>query len=53
MQSLAWSSDRRSVLAVVQTRDARGARYTLGYEADVAELHGRWEISAIETDPAE
>lgn len=53
IQSLAWSPDRGSVLAVVQTRDARGARYTLGYEADVAELHGRWEISAIETDPAE
>jgi hypothetical protein len=53
IQSLAWSSDRSSVLAVVQTRDARGARYTLGYEADVAELHGRWEISAIETDPSE
>jgi hypothetical protein len=53
MQSLAWSSDRRSLLVVVQTRDARGARYTLGYEADVAELDGRWEISAIETDPTE
>jgi hypothetical protein len=53
MQTLAWSSDRHSLLAVVQTRDARGARYTLGYEADVAELHGRWEISAIETDPTE
>jgi hypothetical protein len=53
MQPLAWSSDRRTVLAVVQTRDPRGARYTLGYEADVAQVHGRWEISAIETDPAE
>jgi Conjugative transposon protein TcpC len=53
MQSLAWSPDRRSVLAVVQARDSRGARYTLGYEADVVQPHGRWEISAIETDPTE
>jgi hypothetical protein len=53
MQSLAWSSDRHSLLVVVQTRDARGTRYTLGYEADGAEMYGRWEISAIETDPTE
>jgi hypothetical protein len=48
---LDWSADRRSVLAVVRARDARGAQYTLGYEADVEELHGRWELSAIQVDP--
>lgn len=51
MQSLSWSADRRSVLAVVQARDARGARYTLGYELDVADVNGRWEVSAVEMDP--
>ena len=53
VQSLAWSDDRRSILAVVQARDARGTRYTLGYELDVVELNRRWEISAIEMDPAQ
>ncbi len=53
MQRLAWSTDRRSVLALVQAQDARGARYTLGYEADVEQVHGRWEISAIQTDPTQ
>jgi hypothetical protein len=48
---LTWSADRRSVLAVVRAQDARGAQYTLGYEADVEELHGRWELSAIQVDP--
>lgn len=51
VQRLGWSADRRSVLAVVQARDARGARYTLGYELDVANVEGRWEISAIQMDP--
>jgi hypothetical protein len=51
MSRLSWSADRRSVLAVVRASDARGAQYTLGYEADVEEVHGRWELSAIEVDP--
>jgi Conjugative transposon protein TcpC len=51
VQRLGWSADGRSVLAVVQAREARGARYTLGYELDVADIGGRWEISAIEMDP--
>jgi hypothetical protein len=51
LQRLEWSADRRSVLAVVQASDARGAAYTLAYELDVAERTGRWEISAIQTDP--
>ena len=36
--------------AVVQAHDARGVRYTLGYELDVADVEGRWEISAIQMD---
>ena len=50
-QRLDWASDRRSVVAVVEARDARGARYTLAYELDVAEVDGRWEVSAIQMDP--
>jgi Conjugative transposon protein TcpC len=51
MPRLDWSSDRRSVLAVVRAQDARGAQYTLGYEADVEQVDGRWELSAIQVDP--
>jgi hypothetical protein len=51
LQRLGWSPDRRSVLALVQAQDARGALYTLGYEIDVAELEGRWEVSAVQMDP--
>jgi hypothetical protein len=53
MQRLVWSPDRRSVVALVDAQDERGARYTLGYEADVEQLHGRWEIAAIQTNPTE
>jgi hypothetical protein len=35
----------------VQAQDARGARYTLAYELDVARVQGRWEVSAIQTNP--
>jgi hypothetical protein len=51
VQRLAWSEARRSVLAVVQARDTRGARYTLGYELDVTDRNRRWEVSAIQMDP--
>lgn len=51
VQSLSWSADRRSVLAVAQAHDVRGTRYTLGYELDVIDVNGRWEISAVEMDP--
>jgi hypothetical protein len=50
VQRLTWSSDRHSVLAVVQAHDARDVRYTLAYELDVADVDGRWEISAIQMD---
>ncbi len=51
IHSLDWSVDGRSVLAVVQAQDQRGAQYTLGYELDVVSEAGRWEISAIQTNP--
>ena len=40
-----------AVEVVAQASDARGVRYTLAYELDVARVRGRWEISAIQTDP--
>jgi hypothetical protein len=48
---LQWARGGGSVLAEVQASDARGARYTLAYEIDVIRAQGRWEISAIQTDP--
>lgn len=51
VQRIDWLPDGRSVLAVVQAQDGRGAQYTLGYELDVALAQGRWEISAIQVDP--
>jgi hypothetical protein len=51
VQRLDWSSDARSVLAVVQAQDRRGVQYLLAYELDVVRLQGRWEVAAIQTDP--
>jgi hypothetical protein len=51
MQRLDWSSDGRSVVAVVQARDTRSVQYTLAYEVDVVQLAGRWEVSALQVDP--
>jgi Conjugative transposon protein TcpC len=51
VQRLDWAPQPGAVLAVVQANDARGARYTLAYELDVARVQGRWEVSAIEMDP--
>ncbi|MFI4984874.1 MAG: conjugal transfer protein [Solirubrobacterales bacterium] len=51
MQRIDWLPDGRSVLAIVQAQDGRGAQYTLGYELDVALAQGRWEVSAIQMDP--
>jgi hypothetical protein len=51
VQHLDWSADGRSVIAVVQARDARGLQYTFAYELDVLEVAGRWEISAVEVNP--
>ena len=49
--SLDWSSSGRSVLATLRARDERGAQYTLVYELGVRLSAGRWEISAIQTNP--
>ncbi len=51
LDSLAWSSEGRSVVAVVRARDERGARYTLAYELNVLSRAGRWEIADIQTNP--
>jgi Conjugative transposon protein TcpC len=55
VQRLDWAPgagpSTSAVLAVVQANDARGARYTLAYELDVARAQGRWEVSAIQMDP--
>jgi hypothetical protein len=50
-QRLGWSPDNRSVLALVQARDARGTQYTLAYEVDVVRVAGRWEVAAVQMDP--
>jgi len=46
-----WASDGKSVLALVRASDRRGVQYTLGYELDVSRSQGRWEVSAVQTDP--
>ena len=51
LKRLDWAPKGSSVLATVQARDARGVRYTLAYELDVAHVQGRWEITALQTDP--
>jgi hypothetical protein len=53
VHSIELSADGRSVVAMVQAQDSRGARYTLAYELDVVSDAGRWEISAIQMDPAQ
>ena len=51
VQRLDWAPGEGAVLAVLQAQDARGTQYTLAYELDVSRVQGRWEISAIQTDP--
>ncbi|HXB15257.1 MAG TPA: conjugal transfer protein [Solirubrobacteraceae bacterium] len=46
-----WAPGGGSVMATVQASDGGGARYTLTYEIDVIQVHGRWEISAVQTQP--
>ncbi|MCW2969819.1 MAG: hypothetical protein JWO23_946 [Solirubrobacterales bacterium] len=53
LQRFDWSSDGRSVIAVVQAQDARGVQYTLAYEVDVVREQGRWEVSAVQMNPDE
>jgi hypothetical protein len=52
VQRLDWSPEgARALDAIVQAQDARGARYTLAYELDLAQTAGRWEVAAIQMDP--
>jgi conjugative transposon protein TcpC len=51
MQHLVWAPGAGAVLATVQAQDGRGVRYTLAYELDVIRSQGRWELSAVQTDP--
>jgi hypothetical protein len=51
LQRLDWAPEGSAVLATVQAQDGRGARYTLAYELNVVREQGRWEISAVQTDP--
>jgi hypothetical protein len=51
LQRLDWAVGGGAVLAVVQAQDGRGEQYTLAYELDVTQAHGRWEVSAVQTDP--
>jgi conjugative transposon protein TcpC len=53
LQRLDWAPSGGAVLATVQAQDARGVHYTLAYELDVLREQGRWEISAVQTDPDE
>jgi hypothetical protein len=46
-----WAMDGGSVVIEVEASDRSGARYLLDYELDVVREQGRWEISAIQTDP--
>jgi hypothetical protein len=51
MQRLDWAPEGQAVLATVRAQDARGAQYTLAYELNVVRRQGRWEVSAVQTDP--
>jgi len=51
VQRVDWLPDRRSVSAVVQAQDRRGAQYALEYELEVTPAQGRWEVAAIQMDP--
>ena len=51
VQELKWLPGGGSVFAVLGASDRRGVRYTLAYELDVERAAGRWEISAIQTNP--
>jgi hypothetical protein len=49
VDSLKWSDDGGSVIAVVNARKA-GEEWTLRYELDITRRAGRWEVWAIETN---
>jgi hypothetical protein len=51
VERLDWAQQGSAVLATVQAQEERGVHYTLAYELDVQLEQGRWEISAVQTDP--
>ena len=51
LQRLDWMEPGTALVATVLAQDERGAQYVLAYELRVALLHGRWEVSAVQTDP--
>jgi Conjugative transposon protein TcpC len=51
IQAPDWAPGGGAVLVTVQAEGGGGVRYTLSYEMDVTLVEGRWEISAIQTDP--
>lgn len=50
-QRLDWAPEGNAVLATVRAQDSRGVQYTLAYELNVVRQQGRWEVSAVQTDP--
>ncbi|HEX4435773.1 MAG TPA: conjugal transfer protein [Solirubrobacteraceae bacterium] len=46
-----WAMGGGSVVVEAEATDRSGARYLLAYELDVVREQGRWEVSAIQTDP--
>jgi len=51
LTQLDWAPGGGAVVAEVSVQDERGTQYTLAYELDVVRVQGRWEVSAIQTDP--
>lgn len=52
VERASWTTEGRTVLAIVRASDQRGVEYTLGYELDVVRDQGRWEVAALQMDPA-
>jgi hypothetical protein len=46
-----WALGGGAVVTMLEATDGLGVRYTLAYEMDVARSQGRWEISAIQSNP--
>jgi len=51
LDRLEWAAQGSTVLAVLQAHDGRGVHYELAYELEVVRQQGRWEVSAMQTDP--
>jgi hypothetical protein len=51
VERASWTAGGRTVLAIVRAADQHGVEYTLGYELDVSQVQGRWEVAAVQMDP--